>query len=566
MNRFLLVLTFTLFMGQIVRSQGLPKNVPTNGLVAYYSFNGNADDISVNDNNGIVSGANLTSDKNGTLDNAYEFTVNANGGWGSPQQEITVDYVNNMNTNSITLSAWVYPRTKYAPFADRPLTIFGRWAGGVSNEVFRFQITYDQNTSESAGAGANKIFMQLSNASSNGNTANDSKFFKGGDISFNQWTHVAVTYDGQTGKVFQNGALVSEELINVNMNTGVSALNIGSLKASNGTWYLFDGKLDELGYWNRALTAEEISSLFNESAGILLNGSVSAENNQIKNVADPTDQQDAVTKAYLETEMNDEKPNIEQVLEKGNNANGIQLKNLADPTDDQDAVTLGTLLQKISELQDQLDVLNTSNVTGIMYDLEGNEYGTILMCDGKQWTTNYLNVSFFENGDPIPEVTENDAWRDLNSPAYCYLNNQDRGRGKIYNWFAVNDSRGLAPEGWHIATEDEWNQLINCLGGVEVAGGKLKMSGTEYWESPNVGSSTTGMASNSSGMGLLPDGFREGANGNFYSDNEFVSIWNKSDIDDRRPYVILLNNLAKINLGLTDPYDGAHILLIKDYE
>ena len=92
------------------------------------------------------------------------------------------------------------------------------------------------------------------------------------------------------------------------------------------------------------------------------------------------------------------------------------------------------------------------------------------------------------------------------------------------------------------------------------------MSGTEYWESPNVGSSTTGMASNSSGMGLLPDGFREGANGNFYWDNEFVSIWNKSDIDDRRPYVQLLNNLAKINVGLTDPYDGAHILLIKDYE
>ena len=60
MNRFLVILTFTLFMVQIVISQGLPKNVPTNGLVAYYSFNGNADDISVNDNNGIVSGANLT--------------------------------------------------------------------------------------------------------------------------------------------------------------------------------------------------------------------------------------------------------------------------------------------------------------------------------------------------------------------------------------------------------------------------------------------------------------------------------------------------------------------------
>ena len=255
---------------------------------------------------------------------------------------------------------------------------------------------------------------------------------------------------------------------------------------------------------------------------ILLKGTVSAEDNQIKNVADPTHSQDVTTKKYVDS--------------------------------------------KTSEISNSQNFSNNSQIglTGVVYDFEGNRYETVIMCDGKQWTTQYLNVSHFANGEQIPEVTDNEAWRDLTTPAWCYSYNQDNGRGKIYNGFALTDERGLAPEGWHIATEEEWNDLIECLGGTEVAGGKLKISGTQYWTSPNVGSGATGKASNSSGMSLLPDGFREGANGNFYSENEFVSIWNYSNIPDRRPYVHLLNDKAEISKGLTDPYDGAHILLVKD--
>ena len=313
MKRILLVLTLSIFVVTLTKAQELPSYVPSEGLVAYYPFNGNANDASGNGNNGTVSGATLTVNKDGDAEKAYEFTVDENGGWGNPQQEITVDYSASMNSNTITLSAWVFPRTKPGSYADRPLTIFGRWADGVSNEVFRFQITYDQNTTESAGAGANKIFLQLSNASSNGNTVNDSEFFKGGEVPFNQWTHVAVTYDGSVGKVYQNGQLVAEEQIDVNVNAGGSALNIGSLKASNGTWYLFDGKLDELGYWNKVLSAEEIENLFSNSADILLNGTVSAENNQIKNVADPTDAQDAATKSYIDSLIANLQSQIDQI-------------------------------------------------------------------------------------------------------------------------------------------------------------------------------------------------------------------------------------------------------------
>ena len=228
--------------------------VPSEGLVAYFPFNGNANDISGNNNNGTVSGASLALDRNGTPDKAYEFSVNPNGGWGSPQQEILVDYASSMNSNTISLSAWIFLREKTGNFANRPSTIFGRWADGVANEVFRFQITGDSN----------EIFLQLSNASSSGNTENDSAFISGGSIEFDTWTHVAITYDGSVGKVYQNGVLVTEEQVDADVNFGGSALNIGSLKSSNGTWYLFDGKLDELGYWRRVLSANEISALYNQ--------------------------------------------------------------------------------------------------------------------------------------------------------------------------------------------------------------------------------------------------------------------------------------------------------------
>ena len=114
------------FIFPLAKAQDLPSYVPTDGLVAYYPFNVNENDASGNWNNGTVSGATLTANKDGDDDKAYEFTVSENGGWGSPQQEFTVDYNASMNNNTITLSAWVFPRTKPGNFADRPLTIFGR--------------------------------------------------------------------------------------------------------------------------------------------------------------------------------------------------------------------------------------------------------------------------------------------------------------------------------------------------------------------------------------------------------------------------------------------------------
>ena len=134
------------------------------------------------------------------------------------------------------------------------------------------------------------------------------------------------------------------------------------------------------------------------------------------------------------------------------------------------------------------------------------------------WMTRNLNVTRYRNGDPIPQVKNPAKWASLTTGAWCwYENNSANGPkyGRLYNWYAVNDPRGLAPAGWHIPSDAEWTILSNYLGQEGVAGGNLKATGTVeagtgLWRAPNTG------ASNSSGFTALP-GSKRLSDGNFYS-------------------------------------------------
>ncbi len=116
-----------------------------------------------------------------------------------------------------------------------------------------------------------------------------------------------------------------------------------------------------------------------------------------------------------------------------------------------------------------------------------------------------LNVATYRNGDLIPQVTDSAQWSNLTTGAWCYYNNDPilgAIYGKLYNWYAINDPRGLAPIGWHIPSATEWETLNTFLGGYGVSGGKLKEAGTVHWQSPNTG------AANSSKFTALPGGAR----------------------------------------------------------
>jgi len=123
------------------------------------------------------------------------------------------------------------------------------------------------------------------------------------------------------------------------------------------------------------------------------------------------------------------------------------------------------------------------------------------------WMAKNLDVSTFRNGDPIPEAKTNEEWvkaGENQQPAWCYyFNNSANGAkyGKLYNWYAVNDSRGLAPTGWHVPTDEEWTILTVSLGGDEKAGAKMKSKND--WHDDGNGT-------NESGFSGLPGGVRVG--------------------------------------------------------
>ena len=153
----------------------------------------------------------------------------------------------------------------------------------------------------------------------------------------------------------------------------------------------------------------------------------------------------------------------------------------------------------------------------------------------QQWMQKNLEVAFYRNGDPIPEVTDPTAWAALTTGAWCYYNNDPNTGytyGKLYNWYAVNDPRGLAPAGWHIHTNAEWTMLENSLGGNLVAGGRIKEPGITHWINPNTG------ATNISGWAGLPGGRRDfngvfgevGSNTYWWSstENTPTNAWSRS--------------------------------------
>ena len=148
-------------------------------------------------------------------------------------------------------------------------------------------------------------------------------------------------------------------------------------------------------------------------------------------------------------------------------------------------------------------------------DIDGNVYKTVKIGD-QWWMAENLEVTHYRNGDAIPNVTYNTEWSNLTTGAYCeYDNNVSNVEtyGRLYNGYAVTDSRNIAPAGWHMPTDYEWKQLEMYLGMSQSEaddigwrgtdeGGKLKESGTEHWVSPNTG------ATNESGFFALPGGYR----------------------------------------------------------
>jgi uncharacterized protein (TIGR02145 family) len=147
------------------------------------------------------------------------------------------------------------------------------------------------------------------------------------------------------------------------------------------------------------------------------------------------------------------------------------------------------------------------------------------------WMEENLNVDHYRNGDPIPTGLSNNQWESTTQGAYAIYNDDPANEkiyGKLYNWYAVYDSRGLCPTGWHVPSDAEWSTLETYLGGSDAAGGKLKS--TSGWKTPNTG------ATNSSGFNAVPGGDR--VNGGTYNYiGNYGSWWSSSELGSGNAWV-----------------------------
>jgi len=219
---------------------------------------------------------------------------------------------------------------------------------------------------------------------------------------------------------------------------------------------------------------------------------------------------------------------------------------------------MGVFLLLTSSCKKADDNNNPATVT----DIDGNVYHTITI--GTQvWLAENLKTTKFNDGSSIPLLTKNAARTDLTTPEYWWYNNDsatyDNPYGKLYNWYAVNDGRDLCPTGWHVPTDAEWTTLTDYLGGLSVAGGKLKETGFIHWSNGNVG------ATNESGFTALPGGDRDingsfnriGLNGRWWSSSMYGST-------GKAWYREMGGNHAGVIQANSSPDDGYSVRCIGD--
>lgn len=210
-----------------------------------------------------------------------------------------------------------------------------------------------------------------------------------------------------------------------------------------------------------------------------------------------------------------------------------------------------------------LSVIIADHVTGqsilTIKDQDGNSY-KIVKIGNQTWMSENLKTTKYNDGVPIPLVTEKNKWSLLSTPAYCWYNNDSLNMnlyGALYNGFAVNIDK-LCPAGWHVSTVAEWAALIDQSGGKSVAGGKLKASGTTTWKNPNTG------ATNESGFTALPRGTRYN-NGLFFTIKTDGYWWTSSKVNSLNGWYWSINHqsvITSVNYG--DLTNGFSVRCVMD--
>ena len=479
-----------------------PDYLPQNGLVAWYPFNNNFNDESGNGNDGSSSG--------------------------------TITFIDDRDSNNLS-SVQLGSGSVLLPQIIFPYT---------REETFSISFWFTHSST------SNARLMSTECPEGNFRITNNSSVSGGFSIQYGdyqnlslsnptEWNHVVYVYNSRNEEVYLNGVL---EVTNYDSVTQAISychpLTLGA-KASNPNNDRWNGEIDDIGFWNRPLTSQEVSQLYTGNAyaqDIELNGTISAEDNQIKN--------------------------------------------LLDPTDAQDAVTLSVLLEKISELQDQIDNAQIGSIT----DVDGNTYNS-LAYGNQAWTLENAEKETYRDGTEIPQITELDDWVALTTGAWCYYEN-DETTGKLYNWYAVMgihdaDSssdpslrKEFAPEGWHVPSDAEWTTLEEHLIANSynydgtTTGNKIakSMASTTVWNS----STDTGAPgndqslNNSSGFNVFPEGYRINI-GSFGNEGYYAVFWSSAETNANSAWSRSLNyDYSNLDRNYYNKQNGFSVRFVRD--
>jgi len=210
-----LLLYLVLFTSFNIAAQ-VPSNVPTNGLVGYWPFNGNANDESGNGNNGSVNGATLTSDRFGSNNSAYDFDMNGNC-YGCPGDRIEIPSVSSFNNSNISINAWINPTAFYWPNNSNHAAMIIGSSAECSSTNLRFYLADNGTLHHSLNSGI-------------GNVSNNNM------VSLNTWQMVTLVIEGFESRIYSNGVLI-QSFINSVAPSFNGCLVIGEHHQANGHWY-----------------------------------------------------------------------------------------------------------------------------------------------------------------------------------------------------------------------------------------------------------------------------------------------------------------------------------------
>ena len=519
-----LLLSSLLALGLTASSQ-VPDYVPSDGLVAWYGFansglegTGNAPAML------LVGNATFTTDRSGIENNALDpngGSANTDGpffdyGWG----------------DAFSLSMWF----------TRPLNTGGN-ARLISTECpeGNFRIAND-----AAGQG---IIAQMGS-------------YMYLNALSDAWHQLVYTYDGDaTKRVYLDGALYAEEVeTDFEPQNFCNPLALGRKASSSGS-DLWPGDIDDLGIWDRCLGEEEILGLY--LSEVLVYGCTNEEACNFNPEANVDDG------SCLDCALFEERCGPGTMWDET-----AQLCVVANPSDTDFDSCVGMI-----DLLDLLSAFGTCNEVpwscGDPLEYQGYDYETVQI--GEQcWFAENLRSENYLNGDAILSNLSGDEWSTVNVGAVstfgegesnCY-NNSPNGDacneswalseyGRLYNWHATVDDRGLCPTDWHVSSDSDWLLLLEFLGGSFEA--EMAMKTTTGW-------SNSGDGSNSSGFSGLPGGHRSNNLGNFNLSGTH-GYWWSSSTEGMDAVGYYLSNLNEGLIRITvDPRYGSSVRCIKDSE